>query len=156
MNIIEGAFLTSNAYIAIVVSRFNYFINEKLLSGAIETLKRVGQVKDKNITVIWVPGAYELPLVANMLANSKNYNAIVALGTIIRGSTSHFDLISSECISSLSAVSIRTMIPVTCGVLTTENVEQAIERAGTKAGNKGTEAALAALEMINVLKLLNE
>lgn len=151
MNVIEGVVATPNARIAIAIARFNHFINDSLLAGAVDALKRIGQVKDENITVVWVPGAYELPLAVRALANSAKYDAVVALGTVIRGGTAHFEFVAGECSSGLSAVAMSSELPVAFGVLTTESIEQAIERAGTKAGNKGAEAALTALEMINVL-----
>ncbi|MGK2946633.1 MAG: 6,7-dimethyl-8-ribityllumazine synthase [Candidatus Malihini olakiniferum] len=151
MNVIKGVVATPDARIAIAIARFNHFINDSLLEGAIDALKRIGQVKDENITVVWVPGAYELPITARVLAKS-GYDAVVALGTVIRGGTAHFEYVAGECSSGLINVAINSDIPVTFGVLTTESIEQAIERAGTKAGNKGAEAALTALEMINVLK----
>ncbi|MGL9736429.1 MAG: 6,7-dimethyl-8-ribityllumazine synthase [Symbiopectobacterium sp.] len=151
MNVIEGVVATPNARVAIAIARFNNFINDSLLEGAIDALKRIGQVKDENITVVWVPGAYELPLTARALAKN-GYDAIVALGTVLRGGTVHFEYVAGECSSGLAHVAMNSDIPVTFGVLTTESIEQAIERAGTKAGNKGAEAALTALEMINVLK----
>ena len=154
MNVIEAAVATPDARIALVIARFNNFINDSLLSGAIDALKRIGQVKDENITVVWVPGAYELPLTARALANAGKHDAIVALGTVIRGGTAHFEYVAGEASSGLASVAMNSDIPVTFGVLTTENIEQAIERAGTKAGNKGAEAALTALEMINVLKAI--
>lgn len=154
MNVIEGVVATPNARIAIAIARFNHFINDSLLEGAIDALKRIGQVKDENITVVWVPGAYELPLATRALANSKNFDAVVALGTVIRGGTAHFEYVAGECSSGLSSVAMSSELPVAFGVLTTESIEQAIERAGTKAGNKGAEAALTALEMINVLKAI--
>ena len=121
------------------------------MEGALDALKRVGQVKDENITLVRVPGAYELPLVARRLAESKKFDAIVALGTVIRGGTAHFEYVAGEASSGLGKVAMESDIPVAFGVLTTENIEQAIERAGTKAGNKGAEAALVALEMVNLL-----
>ncbi|MEA9390781.1 6,7-dimethyl-8-ribityllumazine synthase [Acerihabitans sp. TG2] len=154
MNVIEGVVATPNARIAIAIARFNHFINDSLLDGAIDALKRIGQVKDENITVVWVPGAYELPLATRALANSKKFDAVVALGTVIRGGTAHFEYVAGECSSGLSSVAMSSELPVAFGVLTTESIEQAIERAGTKAGNKGAEAALTALEMINVLKAI--
>jgi 6,7-dimethyl-8-ribityllumazine synthase len=154
MNVIEGVVATPNAHIAIAIARFNHFINDSLLEGAIDALKRIGQVKDENITVVWVPGAYELPLATRALANSKKFDAVVALGTVIRGGTAHFEYVAGECSSGLSSVAMSSELPVAFGVLTTESIEQAIERAGTKAGNKGAEAALTALEMINVLKAI--
>jgi 6,7-dimethyl-8-ribityllumazine synthase len=155
MNVIEGVIATPDARIAIAIARFNNFINDSLLAGAIDALKRIGQVKDANITVVWVPGAYELPLATRALVDSQKYDAVVALGTVIRGSTAHFEYVAGECSSGLSSVAVNSGVPVAFGVLTTESIEQAIERAGTKAGNKGAEAALTALEMINVLKAIN-
>ncbi|OZI13976.1 6,7-dimethyl-8-ribityllumazine synthase [Sodalis-like symbiont of Philaenus spumarius] len=154
MNVIEGVVAAPDARVAIAIARFNHFINDRLLDGAVDALKRIGQVKDENITVVWVPGAYELPLAVCALADSKNYDAIVALGTVIRGGTAHFEFVAGECSSGLSAVAARATLPVAFGVLTTESIEQAIERAGTKAGNKGADAALTALEMINVLQAI--
>ncbi|MBX9444552.1 6,7-dimethyl-8-ribityllumazine synthase [Dickeya chrysanthemi] len=151
MNIIEGVVAAPNARVAIAIARFNHFINDSLLEGALDALKRIGQVKAENVTVVWVPGAYELPLTVRALANSQKYDAVVALGTVIRGGTAHFEFVAGECSSGLSHVAMNSGIPVAFGVLTTESIEQAIERAGTKAGNKGAEAALTALEMINVL-----
>lgn len=154
MNVIEGVVATHNACIAIAIARFNNFINDSLLSGAVDALKRIGQVIDENITVVWVPGAYELPLVTRALAESGKFDAIIALGTVIRGGTTHFEFVAGECSSGLSSVAMNNRIPVSFGVLTTESIEQAIERAGTKAGNKGAEAALTALEMINIIKAI--
>ena len=151
MKVLEGNIAAPKAKIAVVISRFNSFINESLLEGALDALKRVGQVKDDNITLVRVPGAYELPLVARRLAESKKFDAIVALGTVIRGGTAHFEYVAGEGSSGLGKVAMEAEIPVAFGVLTTENIEQAIERAGTKAGNKGAEAALVALEMYNLL-----
>ncbi|MDT3251806.1 6,7-dimethyl-8-ribityllumazine synthase [Serratia sp. root2] len=154
MKVIEGVVATPNARVAIAIARFNNFINDSLLQGAIDALKRIGQVADDNITVVWVPGAYELPLTARVLANSGKYDAIIALGTVIRGGTAHFEYVAGEASSGIGNVSLNAEIPVAFGVLTTESIEQAIERAGTKAGNKGAEAALTALEMINVIKAI--
>lgn len=151
MKVLEGTVAAPNAKIAVVIARFNSFINESLLEGAVDALKRIGQVQDDNITLVRAPGAYELPLVARRLADSKKYDAIVALGTVIRGGTAHFEYVAGEARSGLGQVAMQADIPVAFGVLTTENIEQAIERAGTKAGNKGAEAALVALEMINLL-----
>lgn len=151
MKVLEGNIAAPKAKIAVVISRFNSFINESLLEGTLDALKRVGQVKDDNITLVRVPGAYELPLVARRLAESKKFDAIVALGTVIRGGTAHFEYVAGEASSGLGKVAMEAEIPVAFGVLTTENIEQAIERAGTKAGNKGAEAALVALEMYNLL-----
>lgn len=154
MKIIEGVAFAPDAKVAIAISRFNRFINESLLNGAIDTLKRIGQVKDKNITVVWVPGAYELPLTVIALSISKKYDAIIALGTVIRGSTSHFEYIAKTCSTGLSSASTANILPISFGVLMTDSIEQAIERAGTKDGNKGSEAAFTALEMINILQMI--
>ena len=155
MKVLEGAVAAPNAKIAIAIARFNSFINESLLEAAIDALKRLGQVKQENITVVRAPGAYELPLVARRLAESKKFDAIVALGTVIRGGTAHFEYVAGEASSGLGKVAMEAEIPVAFGVLTTENIEQAIERAGTKAGNKGAEAALTALEMVNLLQQID-
>lgn len=154
MNLIEGVIAAPNACVAIAIARFNHFINDSLLTGAVDTLKRIGHVTDENITVVWVPGAYELPLAVSVLANSKKYNGVIALGTVIRGGTAHFEFVAGECSAGLASVAARTALPVAFGVLTTESIEQAIERAGSKAGNKGAEAALTVLEMINVLQAI--
>ncbi|EAS63893.1 6,7-dimethyl-8-ribityllumazine synthase [Photobacterium sp. GB-27] len=151
MKVIEGAIAAPNAKVAIVIARFNSFINESLLSGALDALKRQGQVSEDNITVVRCPGAYELPLVAQQVAKSDRYDAIVALGSVIRGGTPHFDYVAGECNKGLAQVALEYNTPVAFGVLTVDSIEQAIERAGTKAGNKGAEAALSALEMVNVL-----
>ncbi|MFQ1041009.1 6,7-dimethyl-8-ribityllumazine synthase [Gilliamella sp. CG16] len=156
MQTIEAKVIALKAKVAIIVARFNHFINDSLVNGATDALKRIGQVDDKNITVIWVPGAYEIPLAAKVAAQSKKYDAIVALGTVIRGSTAHFDFVAGESSSGLLSASLDYSIPVGFGILTTESIEQAIERAGTKAGNKGAEAALTALEMLNVIKAIKE
>jgi 6,7-dimethyl-8-ribityllumazine synthase len=136
---------------AIVVSRFNHFIVDSLLEGAIDALKRHGNVNDNDITVVRVPGAYELPLVAKKVAAKGESDAIIAIGAVIRGGTPHFDFVAGECNKGLAQVCLDAEIPVSFGVITTDSIEQAIERAGTKAGNKGAEAALGALEMVNVL-----
>ncbi|MFI0487857.1 MAG: 6,7-dimethyl-8-ribityllumazine synthase [Yersinia sp. (in: enterobacteria)] len=154
MNVIEGVVAVPNARVAIAIARFNNFINDSLLEGAIDALKRFGQVSDDNITIVWVPGAYELPLVASVLAKTNRYDAVIALGTVIRGGTAHFEYVAGAASSGLASAAMNTDVPVAFGVLTTESIEQAIERAGTKAGNKGAEAALAALEMINVIKAI--
>lgn len=154
MNVIKGVVSAPGARIAIAIARFNNFINDSLLDGAVDALERIGLVSSENITTVWVPGAYELPLAVKTLADTGKYDAIIALGTVIRGGTAHFEYVSGECSSGLSAVAMNSSIPVTFGVLTTENIEQAIERAGTKAGNKGAEAAMTALEMINVIKAI--
>ncbi len=149
--IIEGNLTNCNAPYAIVVGRFNSFITESLLKGALDTLKRHG-VSDENVTVIWVPGAYEIPLATQRLATSQKYAAIIALGAVIRGGTPHFDFVAGECTKGLATVSLQCNLPVAFGVLTVDTIEQAIERAGTKAGNKGVEAALSALEMLSLLR----
>ncbi|WP_369434540.1 6,7-dimethyl-8-ribityllumazine synthase [Psychromonas sp. MME1] len=151
MKIIEGGLAAPHAKIAIVISRFNSFINEQLLAGALDTLKRTGQVEDDNISVVRVPGAVELPLATKRVAASKKYDAIIALGTVIRGGTPHFEFVANECNKGLAQVSLEFDVPVAFGVLTTDSIDQAIERAGTKMGNKGSEAALSALEMVNVM-----
>lgn len=154
MNVIEAAIPAPGKKFAIVVSRFNSFIVESLLEGAVDALKRHGGVADNDITVIRVPGAYELPLVAKKAAATNKYDAIIAIGAVIRGGTPHFDFVAGECNKGLAQVALDAEIPVSFGVITTDSIEQAIERAGTKAGNKGAEAALGALEMVNVLDLL--
>ncbi|CAM3053765.1 MULTISPECIES: 6,7-dimethyl-8-ribityllumazine synthase [Moritella] len=155
MKFIEGNVPAPEAKIAIVISRFNSFINESLLEGAIDSLKRFGQVSDDNITVVRVPGAVELPLITKRVAATKQFDAIIALGTVIRGGTPHFEFVAGECNKGLAQVAMDYDVPVAFGVLTTDTIEQAIERAGTKAGNKGSEAALSALEMVNVLHQLD-
>lgn len=150
---IEGKLVVGNEKFCIIVSRFNEFISSKLLSGAIDELTRHG-VSEDNITVIWSPGAFEIPVIAKKAAKSGTYDAIIALGAVIRGSTPHFEYVSSEISKGIANVSLDTGVPVIFGVLTTENIEQAIERAGTKAGNKGSDAAKAAIEMANLVKLV--
>ena len=151
MKVIEGQLTTNNEKFCIVISRFNEFIGSKLLSGAIDELKRHG-VNEENIDVVWTPGAFEIPLVAKRCAKSGKYNAIITLGAVIKGSTSHYDYVCAEVSKGVAEVGLETEVPVLFGVLTTENIEQAIERAGTKAGNKGSDAAKAAIEMANLLK----
>ncbi|WP_424022292.1 6,7-dimethyl-8-ribityllumazine synthase [Oceanisphaera pacifica] len=155
MKVIEGLMAAPEAKVAIVVARFNSFINDSLVAGALDVIKRQGQVKDDNITLVKVPGAIEMPLVCKKLAKTGDYDAIIALGCVIRGGTYHFDLVANENSGSMAQVMMDQEVPIAFGVLTTENIEQAIERAGTKAGNKGAEAALSALEMINVLQQLD-
>ncbi len=149
--VIEGSLTRTDASFAIVVSRFNDFITNHLLDGALDVLGRHGVDLDRQVTVIRVPGAFEMPLVASRLASSGDHSAIIALGCVIRGGTPHFDYVAAEVSKGLAAVSLNTGVPVAFGVLTTDNVEQAIDRAGTKAGNKGVEAALAAIEMTDLL-----
>ena len=151
MKVIEGQLTTNNEKFCIVISRFNEFIGSKLLSGAVDELKRHG-VSEENIDIVWTPGAFEIPLTAKKCAKTGKYNAIITLGAIIKGSTSHYDYVCAELSKGIAQVSLDTEIPVLFGVLTTENIEQAIERAGTKAGNKGADAAKAAIEMANLLK----
>lgn len=153
INTIEGKLTVDNEKFCIVVSRFNEFITSKLLSGAIDELVRHGANKE-NITVVWAPGAFEIPVITQKLAKSGKYDAIITLGAVIRGATPHFDYVSSEISKGVASVSLATGVPVIFGVLTTENIEQAIERAGTKAGNKGSDAAKAAIEMANLVKLV--
>ncbi len=153
MNTYEGQLVAGNEKFCIIISRFNDFIGSKLLSGAIDELKRHG-VSDENIDIVKVPGAFEIPLAAMKFAKTKKYNAIITLGAIIRGATTHYEHVSAELSKGIAQVSLQTEIPVIFGVLTTENIEQAIERAGTKAGNKGSDAAKAAIEMANLLKLI--
>ena len=136
------------------MSRFNHFIGDSWLEGAVDALKRYGSVADYDITVLRVPGAYELPLTAKKVAAKGEYDAIIAIGAVIRGGTPHFDFVAGECNKGLAQVCLESEIPVSFGVITTDSIEQAIERAGTKAGNKGAEAALGALEMVNVLAQL--
>ena len=152
-NIIQGNLVGGSEKYCIIIARFNEFIGSKLLSGAIDELVRHG-VDENNIDVIWTPGAFEIPVVAQKVATSKKYAAVIALGAIIKGSTPHFDYVSAELSKGIAQVSMQTGVPVMFGVLTTDNIEQAIERAGTKAGNKGSDAAKGAIEMVNLLKLL--
>lgn len=148
---LEGNFQNADARYAIAVGRFNSFVVESLLDGAVDTLKRHG-VSESNITIIRVPGAWELPLIAKKLVATGKYDAIIALGAVIRGGTPHFDYVAGECAKGLGVVSLESGLPVSFGVLTVDSIEQAIERSGTKAGNKGSDAALVAIEMISVLK----
>ena len=152
-NIIQGNLVGGNEKYCIIIARFNEFIGSKLLSGAIDELVRHG-VSEDNIDVGGTPGAFEIPVVAQKVAASKKYSAVIALGAIIKGSTPHFDYVSAELSKGIAQVSMQTGIPVMFGVLTTDNIEQAIERAGTKAGNKGSDAAKGAIEMVNLLKQL--
>ncbi len=154
MNIIEGKLVQAeNMKIGIVAGRFNEFIVSKLISGAEDTLLRHG-VKSENIDLCWVPGAFEIPVAAKHMAESKKYDAVIALGAVIRGSTSHYDYVCAESSKGIAQVSLSTGLPVMFGILTTDTIQQAIERAGTKAGNKGSECALDAIEMVNLLKQL--
>ncbi len=151
MNIIEGKFVADGAKIGIVASRFNEFITSKLIGGAEDALLR-HDVRPEDIDLAWVPGAFEIPLAAQKMACSGKYDAIICVGAVIRGSTSHYDYVCAEVSKGIATVSLKSGIPVMFGVLTTENIEQAIERAGTKAGNKGYDCAMSALEMISLMK----
>ncbi len=151
MKTYEGQLVAGDEKFCIIISRFNDFIGSKLLSGAVDELLRHG-VNSENIDIVKVPGAFEIPLLSLKCAKSKKYNAIITLGAIIKGSTSHYDYVCAELTKGIANVSLQTEIPVIFGVLTTENIEQAIERAGTKAGNKGAEAAKSAIEMANLVK----
>ena len=153
MNVFEGKLVSKDIKVGIVCARFNEFITSKLLGGAQDALAR-HDVKDEHIDVAWVPGAFEIPLVAQKMARSGKYDAVICLGAVIRGNTSHYDYVCNEVSKGIAQVSLEAGIPVLFGVLTTENIEQAVERSGSKAGNKGTECALAAIEMINVIKNL--
>ena len=150
MNVYEGKLVSKGIKVGIIVARFNEFIGSKLLGGAIDGLKR-HDVKEEDIDVAWVPGAFEIPLIAAKMAKVKKYDAIICLGAVIRGATSHYDYVCSEVSKGVAQVSLNAEIPVIFGVLTTENIEQAIERAGTKAGNKGYDCALSAIEMVNLI-----
>lgn len=152
MKTYEGQLVAGSEKFCIILSRFNDFIGSKLLSGAIDELKRHG-VSEENIDIVKVPGAFEIPLAAQKFASTGRYNAVITLGAIIRGATAHFDYVSAELSKGIAQVSLQTGIPVIFGVLTTDNIEQAIERAGTKAGNKGSDAAKSAIEMANLMKL---
>lgn len=154
MQVIEAGLAAKGKKFAIVVARFNSFIVESLLDGALDTLKRVGDVAENDITVIRIPGAFELPLAVQKVAASGKYDGIIALGAVIRGGTPHFEYVAGECVKGIAQVSMQFSIPVAFGVLTVESIEQAVERAGTKMGNKGGEAAMSALEMVNVLAQL--
>ena len=153
MKILEGQLLAEGLKIGIVVSRFNEFITSKLLSGAEDTLRRHGANED-DITVAWVPGAFEIPLIAKKMAKSGKYDGIICLGAVIRGATSHYDYVCNEVSKGVALVNMETEVPTAFGVLTTEHIEQAVERAGTKAGNKGSDAAMAVIEMVNLTKEL--
>ena len=156
MNIIEGNIRATGKKFALVVSRFNGFVVESLVDGALDALERHGEVNEQDITLVRVPGAYELPIAAKKLAEQNKYDAIIALGAVIRGGTPHFEFVAGECNKGLAQVSYDHGIPVSFGVITTDSIEQAIERSGTKAGNKGAEAAISALEMVNVLANIEE
>lgn len=151
MKIFEGKLLAQELRFGIIVSRFNDFIGERLLGGALDALKRSG-ADEKNVAVFKVPGAFEIPLLAKKVAGTGHYDALICLGAVIRGSTPHFDYVANEVSKGIASVSLETGVPVSFGVLTTDTIEQAIERAGTKAGNKGWDAAISAIEMANLIK----
>mgnify|MGYP002287868678 FL=1 len=153
MNVLEGKLTAKDMKVAIVVARFNEFITSKLLSGAVDCLIR-HEAKDEDITVAWVPGAFEIPMACKKLAESGKYDAVIALGAVIRVATPHFDYACAEASKGIAQVSMQTGVPVAFGVLTTENIQQAIERAGTKAGNKGVDCAMSAMEKVNLFKAM--
>ena len=154
MRTLEGKVVAEGIRIGIVVARFNEFITSKLLGGAIDGLVRHG-MNEEDVDVAWVPGAFEIPLIAKKMAKSGKYDAIIALGAVIRGSTSHYDYVCNEVSKGVAAASMESGVPVMFGVVTTENIEQAIERAGTKAGNKGYDCALGAIEMVNLIRTMD-
>ena len=151
MKVYEGTLVSEGVKVGIVVARFNEFITSKLLGGAIDGLKREN-VKEDDIEVAWVPGAFEIPLIAKKMAESKKYDAVICLGAVIRGATSHYDYVCAEVSKGVAQVSMNADIPVMFGILTTDTIEQAVERAGTKAGNKGFECAQGAIEMVNLIR----
>ena len=151
MKVLEGNLIAKGIKVGIVVGRFNEFIGSKLLSGALDTQRRHG-ADEADVSVAWVPGAFEIPLTAKKMAKSGKYDAVICLGAVIRGATAHFEYVSAEVSKGIAAVGLDSEIPVIFGVLTVDSIEQAIERAGTKAGNKGSEAAASAIEMVNLLK----
>lgn len=155
MNVFEGKVISEGIKVGIVCARFNEFIVSKLLGGCEDTLVRHG-VKDEDIDVAWVPGAFEIPLIASKMAKSGKYDAVIALGAVIRGSTSHYDYVCAEVSKGVATVSLNSDIPVMFGILTTDTIEQAIERAGTKAGNKGADCAQGAIEMVNLIRALEK
>ena len=154
MKVLEGKLTAEGLRVGIVAARFNEFITNKLVSGAIDALTRHG-ASEENLTMAWVPGAFEIPLVAQKMAGSGKFDAVICLGAVIRGSTPHFDYVSNEVTKGVAHVGLQTGVPTVFGVLTTDTIEQAIERAGTKAGNKGSDVAVAALEMANLLDAVN-
>ena len=153
MKTFEGNLVAQDMKVGIVVARFNEFITSRLLGGALDGLKRRG-VEEEHIHTAWAPGAFEIPLIASKMAKSGNYDAVICLGAVIRGSTSHYDYVCNEVSKGIAAVSLETGVPVMFGVITTENIEQAIERSGSKAGNKGFECAEGAVEMVNLIRAL--
>lgn len=155
IEVIEGNLTPNDGQYAIIVGRWNAFVVESLLEGAVDSLMRHG-VSEEQITIIRAPGAFEIPLIAKAAAESDKYDAIIALGAVIRGGTPHFEYVAGECVSGLTSTSLSTGIPITFGVLTVDTIEQAIERAGTKAGNKGEEAAMTAFEMVSLLQAMED
>lgn len=155
VNVYEGNLTAVQGRYGIVIGRFNEFIGSKLLDGAIDALKRHG-LSEENIDVAWVPGAFEIPLIAKKMADSKKYDAVITLGAVIRGGTPHFDYVAGEVSKGVAQVALNSSIPVIFGVLTVDTIEQAIERAGTKAGNKGSEAAKSAIEMVNLIAVIDK
>ena len=153
--VVEGHLIGTGLKVAIVVARFNEFINSKLLSGAEDALKRHG-VEEDHVSVVWVPGAFEIPLTALKLAETKEYNTVITLGSVIRGATPHFDYVSSEVAKGVAQAGMQTGVPISFGVLTTDTIEQAIERAGTKAGNKGYDAAVTAIEIADLYRKISK
>lgn len=153
VKVVEGQLIAKGLKFGIIASRFNDFITKKLLDGALDTLIRHG-AKESEVEVVWTPGAFEMPMVASQLAKSKKYDALICLGTVIRGSTPHFEYVANEVAKGVAQVSLQSGIPTIFGVITSDTIEQAIERAGTKDGNKGSDAALSAIEMANLLKNL--
>ena len=151
MNVFEGKLVSKKIRVVIIAARFNEFITSKLLSGALDTLKR-HDVSEDDIDIAWVPGAFEIPLIASKMASSGKYDAVICLGAVIRGATTHYDYVCNEVSKGIAQVSLSSGIPVMFGILTTENIEQAIERAGTKAGNKGSDCAAGAIEMVNLIR----
>lgn len=151
MKTYEGNLVSRGIRVGIIVARFNEFIGSKLLSGAMDGLLR-HEVKEEDIEIAWVPGAFEIPLIASKMAKSGKYDAVICLGAVIRGATTHYDYVCSEVSKGIANVSLNSDIPIMFGILTTENIEQAIERAGTKAGNKGYDCAVGAIEMVNLIR----
>jgi len=155
MKVYEGNLVSKNIKVGIVAARFNEFITTKLLGGALDGLKR-HDVREDDIEIAWVPGAFEIPLIAEKMAESKKYDAVICLGAVIRGSTDHYEYVCNEVTKGIASIGLRSGIPVMFGVLTTDNLEQAIERAGSKVGNKGFDAAVGAIEMVNVIRELKK
>ena len=155
MHTLEGKLVSDHSKIGIVAARFNEFVTERLLGGAMDGLVRHG-VSEDDVTVAWVPGAFEIPLIASSMAKSGKYDAVICLGAVIRGATGHYEYVCNEVSKGIAAASLASGVPVLFGVLTTENIEQAIERAGTKAGNKGYDCAVSAIEMINLIRQIDQ